>query len=233
MITLTDLNCFRKSVLEFCPFIDSAMMDFAKDFELPGFPTTNSGILSWIHTTIMNTFSLRAALRAMLGPSTMFERNASWQLKDIELNSNKTTLDKCMIELHHYSAWSPVELGYAIQWLHKWTPLLAHNCWVLLNKAKYVAMGSAACIYAWHTYACVHPHVNKMHILLVSVTGEGFRAERNTTYLASTQQNRHMTLDGRTNYKIFLHHPFPVYFFLICRVQMFSSAAVGVRRAHT
>ena len=94
MITLTDLNFFRKSVLEFCPFIDSAMMDFAKDFELPGFPTTNRGILSWIHTAIMNTFSLRAALQAMLGPSTMLERNASWQLKDIELNINKTTLDE-------------------------------------------------------------------------------------------------------------------------------------------
>ena len=74
---LTDLNFFRKSVLEFCPFMDSATIDFAKDFELPGFPTTNSGILSSMHTAIMNTFSLRAALRAMFGPSTMFERNTS------------------------------------------------------------------------------------------------------------------------------------------------------------
>ena len=74
---LTDLNLFRKSVSEFCPFIDSATMDLAKDFELPGFPTTNRGILSSMHTAIMNTFSLRAALRAMFGPSTMFERNTS------------------------------------------------------------------------------------------------------------------------------------------------------------
>ena len=70
--------------------MDLATMDFAKDFELPGFPTTNSGILSSMHTAIMNTFSLRAALRAMFGPSTMFERNTSWQLKDVEENKKAT-----------------------------------------------------------------------------------------------------------------------------------------------
>ena len=114
MIALTDLNFFRKSVMEFCPFIDSATMDFAKDLELPGLPTTNRGILSSTHTAIMNTFSLKAALRAMFGPSTMLERNASWQLKDVEMNSNKNTLDTGRIELHHCTAWLQV-LDYAVQ----------------------------------------------------------------------------------------------------------------------
>jgi len=45
------------------------MMDLARDFELPGLPTKNSGILSSIQTTIMNTFSRKAALLAMFCPS--------------------------------------------------------------------------------------------------------------------------------------------------------------------
>ena len=84
MTVLTDLNFFRKSFLEFWPFMDSAIMDFAKDLELPGFPTTKRGILSSTHTAIMNTFSLRAALWAILSPSSMFSRNASWQLLHVE-----------------------------------------------------------------------------------------------------------------------------------------------------
>ena len=48
----------------------------ARDLELPGFPTTKSGIRSSMHITIINTFSLKAMFRAMLGPSFSSSRTA-------------------------------------------------------------------------------------------------------------------------------------------------------------
>lgn len=65
------------------PCMLSATTVLAKDLELPGFPTTNSGILSSMHTTIMNTFSLRAVFRAMLRPRSNSLSTARWQLKKI------------------------------------------------------------------------------------------------------------------------------------------------------
>ena len=53
----------------------------AKDFELPGLPTTKSGIRNSVQTAIMNTFSLNAAFRAMFLPSSMLYKNALLQLK--------------------------------------------------------------------------------------------------------------------------------------------------------
>ena len=55
-------------------------MDLANDLELPGFPTKKSGIFSSIQTTIINTFSLKAVLRAMFGGIFMLFRNTSWHL---------------------------------------------------------------------------------------------------------------------------------------------------------
>ena len=73
---------FLKSLdLAASPCMLSATTVLARDLELPGLPTTNSGILSSMHTTIMNTFSLRAVFRAMLGPSFNSLSTARWQLK--------------------------------------------------------------------------------------------------------------------------------------------------------
>ena len=55
-------------------------MDFARDLELPGFPTRKRGIRSSIHIAIMKTFSWRAAFLAMFGPRDMLSSSASWQL---------------------------------------------------------------------------------------------------------------------------------------------------------
>ena len=74
------LNSFDSAA---SPCILSATTVLAKDLELPGLPTTNSGILSSMHTTIMNTFSLRAVFRAMLGPRSNSLSTARWQLKKI------------------------------------------------------------------------------------------------------------------------------------------------------
>jgi len=57
------------------------MMDLAKDLELPGLPTKNNGILNSIHTTIINTFSLSAALLAILGPNFICLKNMVWHLQ--------------------------------------------------------------------------------------------------------------------------------------------------------
>ena len=62
------LTCFSflHSLLDDdAPCIEFSIIDFARDFELPGFPITNRGIFSSIHTSIIKTFSLRATLRAM------------------------------------------------------------------------------------------------------------------------------------------------------------------------
>ena len=77
---LTCLNILKRSDLDLAPCMLSATTVLARDFELPGFPTTNNGILSSMHTTIINTFSLRASLRAMLGPSSNSPIKVSWHL---------------------------------------------------------------------------------------------------------------------------------------------------------
>ena len=65
------------------PCIASATIVFANDLELPGFPTRNRGMRSSIHTTIMKTFSFKAALRAMLSSSLTWSRNTSWHLTNV------------------------------------------------------------------------------------------------------------------------------------------------------
>ena len=61
----TFLNSLSLSLVDSSPCIEFETIDFARDFELPGFPTRKRGIRSSMHITIINTFSLRAALRAM------------------------------------------------------------------------------------------------------------------------------------------------------------------------
>ena len=74
---LTCLKDLRRSFWEACPLMESATMALASDLELPGFPTRNRGILRSTHTAIMNTFSLRAALRAMFSPNTILSSRTS------------------------------------------------------------------------------------------------------------------------------------------------------------
>lgn len=62
------------------PCMISATMVFARDLELPGFPTKKRGIRSSMETTIMNTFSLRALFFAMFLSKLTFSRNTSWHL---------------------------------------------------------------------------------------------------------------------------------------------------------
>ena len=81
MSVVTCLKVLKSSDLAASPCMLSATTVLAKDLELPGLPTTNSGILSSTHTTIMNTFSLKAVFLAMLGPSSNSLSTAFWQLK--------------------------------------------------------------------------------------------------------------------------------------------------------
>ena len=76
-IGLTSLNFFSREVAEFFPLMDSLMIDLARDFELPGFPTRKRGILNSTQMAIMNTFSRRAAFLAMLSARSMLSSNAS------------------------------------------------------------------------------------------------------------------------------------------------------------
>lgn len=62
------------------PCMISATMVFARDLELPGFPTKKRGIRSSMEITIMNTFSLRALFFAMFLSKLTFSRNTSWHL---------------------------------------------------------------------------------------------------------------------------------------------------------
>ena len=71
------LKMFEKVMFGLPPSILSATTVLASDLELPGLPTTNKGILSSIHTTIINTFSLKASLQAMFGPSSSCPIKAS------------------------------------------------------------------------------------------------------------------------------------------------------------
>jgi len=80
LILYTCLKVLKRSDLEASPSMLSATTVLARDLELPGLPTTNSGILSSIHTTIINTFSLKAVLRAMLRPNSNWFSTAFWHL---------------------------------------------------------------------------------------------------------------------------------------------------------
>lgn len=62
------------------PCMISATMVFARDLELPGFPTKKRGIRSSMETTIMNTFSLRALFFAIFLSKLTFSRKTSWHL---------------------------------------------------------------------------------------------------------------------------------------------------------
>ena len=84
----TCLNVLKRSDLEASPSMLSVTTVLASDLELPGLPTTNNGILSSIHTTIMNTFSLKAVLRAMLSPSFSSFSTAFWQLGEQKCTKN-------------------------------------------------------------------------------------------------------------------------------------------------
>ena len=114
--------------------MDSAIIDFAKDLELPGFPTTKRGILSSTHTVIMNTFSLRAALWAILSPSSMFSRNASWQLLCMEiaacnvhtLKVQRQTADEINTSCFHLPLHNITECVSSI-WQLKWCYYLLHK----------------------------------------------------------------------------------------------------------
>ncbi len=73
----TSLNFLSSCVSEVLPDMESATIDLASDFELPGLPTRNNGILNSIQITIMNTFSLKAAFLAMFSPSFMLFKMTS------------------------------------------------------------------------------------------------------------------------------------------------------------
>lgn len=77
----TDFSALNTGVFAASPCIASATMVFASDLELPGLPTKKSGMRNSMQITIMNTFSLRAWLRAMLGPRSTPSRNTSWHLQ--------------------------------------------------------------------------------------------------------------------------------------------------------
>ena len=82
-IVFTCLKLLNSLDLAASPCMLSATTVLAKDLELPGFPTTNSGILSSMHTTIMNTFSLKAVFGAIFGPKVNSLSTARWQLREI------------------------------------------------------------------------------------------------------------------------------------------------------
>lgn len=81
IVYFTCLKFWNNDDDEAAPCIESATMDLARDLELPGFPTKKSGIFSSMQTTIINTFSLKAVLRAIFGGSFMLFKNTSWHLK--------------------------------------------------------------------------------------------------------------------------------------------------------
>ena len=78
----TSLKSFKSSDSDVLPSIESATIDLARDFELPGFPTRKSGIRNSMQITIMNTFSRRAAFLAILDPNFMLPRRTSWVLQN-------------------------------------------------------------------------------------------------------------------------------------------------------
>ncbi len=86
---VTSLNSFSNSEFDVCPRIDEATTDLARDLELPGFPTRKRGILSSMQIVIMKMFSLRAAFRAMLWPSSMLSKSTSWHLYTINYSSQQ------------------------------------------------------------------------------------------------------------------------------------------------
>ena len=88
IVHFTCLKVLNRSDFDASPSILSATTVLAKDLELPGLPTTNSGILSSMHTTIMNTFSLKAVLRAMFWPNSSSSKTAFWHLQRNKVKVN-------------------------------------------------------------------------------------------------------------------------------------------------
>ena len=76
----TCLNPRSSFELEAVPCMETCTMDFARDLELPGFPTRKRGIRRSMQTAIIKTFSLRAAFLAMFGPRVILSSSTSWQL---------------------------------------------------------------------------------------------------------------------------------------------------------
>ena len=90
----TCLNPRSSSDLEAVPCMEAWTMDFARDLELPGFPTRKRGIRSSMQIAIMKTFSLRAAFLAMFGPRVILSSSTSWQLwagMRLECQNKKTS----------------------------------------------------------------------------------------------------------------------------------------------
>lgn len=76
-IVLTSFSVLKRSPEDRFPCMVSATMALARDLEEPGLPTRKSGMRSSTHTTIMNTFSFRAWLRAIFSPSFTFSSSKS------------------------------------------------------------------------------------------------------------------------------------------------------------
>ena len=85
---LTALNVLKRSDLAAFPCIASATMVLARDFELPGLPTRNSGIRFSMHTTIMKMFSFKAWFLAIFGPSSI---SSSITLRQLRTESVQVT----------------------------------------------------------------------------------------------------------------------------------------------
>lgn len=77
----TCLSFLKKSVRAEMPCIASSTTVFASDLEDPGLPTRKRGMRSSVHTTIINTFSFSALLRAIFSSRWTFFRNIFWHLK--------------------------------------------------------------------------------------------------------------------------------------------------------
>ena len=71
-------TCFKflnNSLREFPAFMLVDITSFAKDFELPGLPTTNNGIRNSVQIAIIKTFSLKAIFLAIFCPSCTSFKN--------------------------------------------------------------------------------------------------------------------------------------------------------------
>jgi hypothetical protein len=82
----------------------SATIVLANDLELPGLPTRNIGILSSIHTIIMNTFSFKAWFFAIFGAKSTFSKKTDWHLQ----YSLKKTKSVSMITQLHFCIKPPL-----------------------------------------------------------------------------------------------------------------------------
>ncbi len=77
---LTSLKLRSKSLADSFPRIESLRTAFAKDFELPGFPTKKRGIRNSTQIAIMKIFSRNAAFLAMFFPRVILSKKVSSHL---------------------------------------------------------------------------------------------------------------------------------------------------------